>query len=315
MKKSVISIVSPVYKSEKIVSELLARIISSVEKITSDFEIILVEDGSPDNSWEEIEKACHFDKRIKGIKLSRNFGQHYAITAGLNYVNSQWVVVMDCDLQDLPEEINNLYEKALEGYEIVLARRDDRKDSIFKKMSSKMFHKLYSYLSGYVSDSSISNFGIYNYRVINEFNKLNEVARSFPSLVNFLGFKSVSINVKHSERFEGKSSYTFSKLMKLSLDVILSNSNKPLRITIKLGFLISFISFLMAIYNLIAHYLGVIKVPGFTTTIFSIWFVGGLNTFVLGIVGLYLGKIFDQVKNRQLYVVSKKININLNEEN
>jgi glycosyltransferase involved in cell wall biosynthesis len=311
MEKNIhISIVSPVYKAEKIVSELVSRIISSVEKITSDFEIILVEDGSPDGSWGEIEKVCLLDKRVKGVKLSRNFGQHYAITAGLNNVTGEWVVVMDCDLQDQPEEIEKLYHTAVEQkVEIVFARRVKRKDNLLKKISSIFFHTVYSYLSGVKSDETIANFGIYHKKVIAEFNKMKESARSFTSLLNYVGYSSTTVEVEHALRYEGKSSYSFYKLLKLSFDVILSNSNKPLRLTIKLGFLMSFFSFFLALYNLFAHFIGIIKVPGYTTTIFSVWFVGGILTFVLGIVGLYIGKIFDQVKERQLYIVSETLNL------
>jgi dolichol-phosphate mannosyltransferase len=141
------------------------------------------------------------------------------------------------------------------------------------------------------------------------FNKMKELARSFPSLVQYLGFKSCAINVKHSERFDGSSTYTLSKLLDLSGDVILSNSNKPLKIAVNLGFLISLLSFLIAIYNVAAYFVGFIKVAGFTTTVFSIWFVGGLIMSILGIVGLYIGKIFNQVKGRQLFIVSDEINI------
>lgn len=304
-----ISIVSPVYRAEKIVPELVRQIIEHVSIITDNFEIILVNDASPDHSWEQIIIACRQDKRVKGVDLSRNFGQHYTITAGLSYAKGEWVVVMDCDLQDRPEEIPNLYKKALEGWDIVYARRVERQDKFFKRMSSKIFHKMFKYLSGITSDSSIANFGIYNSKVINEFNQMKEVARSFGSLINYLGFKSCAIDVKHGGRFEGESSYTLAKLLQLTTDVILSNSNKPLKITVKFGFMVSSLSFLLALYNIIAHYLGIIQLPGFTTTIFSIWFVGGLILFVLGIVGLYIGKIFDQVKERQLFVVRESLNM------
>jgi len=310
MKNEVLlSIVSPVYRAEKIVPELVRQIIESVSTITNDFEIILVNDYSPDNSWEKIALECEKDKRVKGIDLSRNFGQHYAITAGLNYAKGKWVVVMDCDLQDRPDEIPNLYNQALKGWDIVYARRVARKDKFFKRLSSTLFHAVYGYLSGLKTDKEIANFGIYHQKVIAEYVKMKEVARSFPSLVRYLGFKTCAIEVKHADRFEGTTSYSFAKLIKLSMDVILSNSNKPLRMTVKLGFLISLLSFLLAIYNVFAHFTGIIKVEGFTSTIFSIWFVGGLILFVLGIVGLYIGKIFDQVKERQIYIVSKEINI------
>lgn len=304
-----LSIVSPVYNSVNIVEELVKQVKQAVLSITDDFEIILVNDYSSDNSWRKIVEQCAKDSRVKGLNLSRNFGQHYAITAGLNYTKGEWVVVMDCDLQDRPDEIPNLYRKALEGFDLVFASRVKRKDKLLKRLTSIVFHTIYSYLSGIKTNSNIANFGIFNHKVVHEYNNMKETARSFPSLVHVLGFKRGIIEVQHSQRFEGKTSYTFSKLIHLTGDVILSNSNKPLKLTIKTGFVISFLSFLLALYNILAHFAGIIKVPGFTTTVFSIWFVGGLIMFVLGIVGLYIGKIFDQVKERQLYIVKEEINV------
>lgn len=304
-----ISIVSPVYKGEKMVAELVRRNVESISVITDDYEIILVNDASPDNSWDEIEKQCAANPKVKGINLSRNFGQHYAITAGLHYAKGDWVVVMDCDLQDRPEEIPKLYRKAMEGFDIVYARRVVRKDGFFKKQSSKWFYKVFKWLSGLETDSTIANFGIYKHCVIDEFNQMPEKARSFPSLVQYLGFKETAIDVQHAERAEGKSSYSLHKLLKLSFDVIVSNSNKPLRLAVGLGFGMAALSFLLAVYNVIARWVGIIRVPGYTTTLFSIWFVGGLLLFVMGILGLYIGKIFDQVKGRQLFIVKDKMNI------
>lgn len=304
-----ISVVSPVYKGERMVAELVRRNVESIRTITDNYEIILVNDASPDNSWAEILKQCSANPKVKGINLSRNFGQHYAITAGLHYATGEWVVVMDCDLQDRPEEIPNLYNKAAEGFDIVYARRVARKDGFFKRLSSTLFHWVYNWLSGLNADKTIANFGIYKRCVIEEFNSMPERARSFPSLVKYLGFRDTAIDVKHAERAEGKSSYNLYKLLKLSFDVIVSNSNKPLRMAVGIGFGISAVSFLLAIYNLIAKWAGIIRVPGFTTMVFSIWFVGGLLLFVMGIQGLYIGKIFDQVKGRQLFVVREKINL------
>ena len=294
------------------VGELVRRLQQSLEPITDKYEIILVNDASPDHSWLEIERVCRLDQRIKGINLSRNFGQHYAITAGLHYATGQWVVVMDCDLQDRPEEIPSLYRKAQEGYDIVYARRVTRKDSFFKRMSSVAFHKVYNWLSGLNADKAIANYGIYKRCVIDEYNRMPEKARSFPSLIRYLGFKDVAIDVQHAQRGEGKSSYSFRKLIRLSLDVITSNSNKPLRMAVGLGMLMAVVSFLLALYNLIAKMTGIIRVDGFTSTIFSIWFVGGLLLFVMGVLGIYIGKIFDQVKGRPLFVVKELINIDQN---
>ncbi len=304
-----LSIVSPVYRAEKIVPILVERIEKAVSPITSDYEIILVEDHGPDNSWAVIESIARQNKKVVGIEFSRNFGQHYAITAGLKYAKGEWVVVMDCDLQDNPDEIPNLYNKAMEGFDIVYARRVERQDTFFKRLSSSIFHSVFHFLSGQRTDKTVANFGIYNQKVIAEFNKMKERARSFPSLVSYLGFKISAVEVVHSNRYEGDSSYSLRKLLKLTSDVILSNSNRPLKLAVQIGFTISTFSFLLAIYNVIAYLAGIIMVPGYTTTVFSIWFVGGLILFMLGIVGLYIGKIFDQVKGRQLYIVDQTINL------
>jgi dolichol-phosphate mannosyltransferase len=304
-----ISVVSPVYRAEKIVHELVRQLHESLTKISDNYEIILVNDASPDESWTAIAKECEKDVRVKGVNLSRNFGQHYAITAGLSYAKGEWIVVMDCDLQDRPDEIPRLYEKAKEGWDIVYARRAIRQDGFFKYLSSNLFHALYSYLSGLKTDKTVANFGIYNRKVIAEYNNMKEFARSFPSLVEYLGFKKTFFNVKHSERFEGTTSYSLSKLIHLSMDVILSNSNKPLKITVKLGFCLSILSFLLAVYNIVAYFTGMIQLAGYTTTVFSIWFVGGLILLVLGVVGLYVGRIFDQVKGRQLFIIRETLNV------
>lgn len=305
----IISIVSPVYKCGSLVAELVHRIVECVSSITDNYEIILVNDASPDNSWAEIVNQCRINQKVKGINLSRNFGQHNAISAGLRYASGEWVVVMDCDLQDRPEEILNLYRKAQEGFDIVFARRAVRKDGFVKKITSVLFYKVFCHLSGLETDNAVANFGIYHKRVIEEFNKMPEQARFFPSQIKYLGFKDTSINVEHSERPQGKSSYSLLKRFKLGFDVIISNSNKPLRFAIGLGFIMSALSFLLALYNVIARWVGVIRVPGYTTTVFSIWFVGGLLLLVMGIMGLYIGKIYDQVKGRQLFIIKDKINL------
>lgn len=304
-----LSIVSPEYHGEKMVEELVRRIKESVVSITDDFEIILVNDASPDNTWDKIQKVCQEDTRVKGINLSRNFGQHYAISAGLKYAKGEWIIVLDCDLQDRPEEIPNLYAKAVEGYDIVYAQRAERKDGFLKKLSSSVFHFCYDWLSGQNTDKTIANFGIYHSSVIAEYNKMPETARSFGSLIKYLGFRHTAIPVIHAERPQGESSYSLLKLLKLSGDVIISNSNKPLRLAVSLGIAMSIISFILALYNLFAYATGIIQVAGFTTTVFSIWFVGGLLLFVMGVLGLYIGKIFDQVKGRQLFIIQDKINI------
>jgi len=303
-----ISIVSPVYMGEKIIQELVSQLNEVSQKICNDYEIILVEDGSPDNSWRVIEEVCKNNSKVKGIKLSRNFGQHYAITCGLEAANGDWIVVMDCDLQDQPEEIPNLFNKAMEGYDIVVAQRENRQDSFFKKISSKLFYKLFSYLTNTEQDTTIANFGIYNRKVIQSILSMNDYIRYFPTMVQWVGFNSVKLKVKHSSRFEGKSSYTFSNLLKLAFNNILSFSDKPLKIFMKLGLYISTISFLIGIIYLLQYFSGHIVVLGFTSIIITITFLSGIIILTLGLVGIYVGKTFEQSKQRPTYIIHKKIN-------
>lgn len=303
-----LSVVSPEYKGEKMVAELVRRIGESVQTITPDYEIILVNDASPDGTWEEILKACRADKRIKGINLSRNFGQHSAISAGLANAKGDWVVVMDCDLQDRPEEIPALYAKAQEGYDMVRARRVHKQFGFFKKLSSTLYHSAFDWLSGQKTDPAVGNFGIYSAAVVREFNRMPEYARTFETLIRYLGFNQAFLDVEHAARAEGKSSYSLGKLLTVSFNSSIASTNRPLKMAVSLGIGMSVLSLCMALYNVIAKWAGLITLSGYTSTVFSIWFVGGLILFVLGILGLYIGKIFDQTKGRQIYIVKDLVN-------
>jgi len=304
-----ISIVSPVYKSENIVSELVKQIRNNVSSITEDFEIVLINDASPDNSWGKITEECKKDNRVKGLNLSRNFGQHYAITAGLNYVSGEWIVVMDCDLQDRPDEIPNLYKKVQEGYDSVFAQRTVRNDSCVKKYFSKLFYYFFSYLTDTDQDPTIANFGIYNKKVIQAILSMKDQVRFFPTMVQWVGFRKYYLPVKHAKRFEGKSTYNFNRLFQLAINSILAFSDKPLRLTVKVGFFITTLSLLTIIVYSFMYLAGVIKVLGFTSLILSFWFLSGIIIFILGFLGLYIGKIFEKVKERPTFIVSEIINI------
>lgn len=308
MIKPFISIVSPIYGAENTVEELVSQIHKEISLITTEYEIILVDDCGPDKSWEKIKQLCEKDNRIVGLKLSRNFGQHYAITAGLDQSLGEWIVVLDCDLQDRPDQISKMYNKALEGYDVVQGRRENRKDSFFKKTFSTLFYKVLAYLSGYSQDSTIANFGIYNKKVISSITSMRESIRFFPTMVAWVGFRKTSIEIEHAERSEGKSSYTIGKLFNLALDIILAYSDKPLRIIIKLGMITSLGSFIFLIYNLYKYLSGQIVVLGYMSLIISIWFLSGLIMLMLGVVGLYVGKTFESTKNRPIYIIDKKIN-------
>lgn len=304
-----ISIVSPVYQGEKMVAELVRRNVESVSAITEDYEIILVNDASPDNSWDEIVKQCAANPHVKGINLSRNFGQHYAITAGLRYAKGDWVVVMDCDLQDRPEEIPNLYKKAQEGFDSVFAQRTVRYDGRLKRLSSLAFYRCFSYLTETSQDSSVANFGIYNRKVIESVLLLGDRIRYFPTQVQWVGFNKAYLPVNHSERKEGNSSYSIKKLFRLAFDTITSFSDKPLRIMAKMGLVLTLMSLVIGGVYLIKYLKGEVAVVGYTSLILSVWFLGGLIIMLLGVVGSYLGKVFEQTKNRPTYIVKNTENL------
>lgn len=304
-KNAHISIVTPVYGCCKSLNNLYERLKKSLSTITENFEIIMINDSSPDNAWEAIKSLAQKDDRVKGINLSRNFGQHKAITAGLDYAKGDWVVVMDCDLQDQPEEIIKLYNKAQEGYDIVFGRRAERKDSFFKKLSSTLFYKVYDYFTESKIDNTIANFSIISKKVLDNLNKLKEQNRSYPLFVNWVGFKRTEINIEHAQREEGKSSYTIAKLINLAIDSIVSQSNKPLKLSIKFGFIVAFLSLLYGAWLILRYFMFSIPVEGWTSVMVSIYFIGGLLFANMGILGLYIGKIFDETKDRPIYIISE----------
>jgi glycosyltransferase involved in cell wall biosynthesis len=301
-----ISIVSPVYQAEQIIPLLVERIENAVSKITANYEIILVEDGSLDHSWSVVEHIAKANTSVKGIKLSRNFGQHPAIMAGLSKAKGEWIVVMDCDLQDQPEEIEKLYNKALEGFAIVLAKRKNRQDGFFKRMTSLFFSKIYGCFTDTVYDNEVANFGVCNKKVIQSILEISDTIKFSPLFVKFVGYKSTSIVVEHAERVEGSSSYSFSKLLSLTFNTIISFSNKPLKLFVKFGLIISIISFLVGIYNIYLALTDQIAVLGYSSIIVSIWFLSGLLITKIGVTGIYVGKIFDQTKNRPTYIIDKE---------
>ena len=309
MKTPHISIVSPVYKGEKMVSELVRRNVESVSTITDDYEIILVNDASPDNSWEEIVKQCENNPKVKGINLSRNFGQHYAITAGLHYAKGEWVVVMDCDLQDRPEEISKLYAKAQEGYDSVLAQRIQRSHSWFKRTVSKGFYKVFSYLTETNQDASVANFGIYNRKVIDAVLSMGDAQRYFPAQIQWVGFNKAYLPIQHDERVEGKSTYNLSRLFRLAFDTIISFSTKPMRLMVQMGLFVTLVSFVVGMVFVVRYCMGLIEVMGFASLIISLWLLGGIIISLVGVVGVYLGKLFEKAKERPTFIVDEKRNI------
>lgn len=308
VKKIDISVVIPVYGCRAAIPELHRRLCESLEKISKAFEIILVDDYCPQNSWEEIQKVCEKDKRVIGIHMARNFGQIRAITAGLDKSRGDWVVVMDCDLQDRPETIPELYQKAQEGYDVVFARREGRKDSAITKFLSKCFYKVYDYFTDGTFDSSICNFSISKRKVIDYYCRMREQNRAYTKFIRWLGFKQTAIDMPADERFEGKSSYNLKRKLKMAFEIITSQSNKPLLFSVKLGFVSAFLALIYIIYLVFREIILGDVLVGWTSIVASIYLMGGIILCAIGVVGIYVGNIFNEAKNRPLYVIDECLN-------
>ena len=298
-----ISVVVPVYGCRAALEELHERLKKTLSSMVKDYEIILVNDNCPQNSWEVIQQLCAKDSHVVGIELARNFGQIQAITAGLDYSTGDWVVVMDCDLQDRPEEIVNLYNKAIEeNYDVVFARRKERKDGSFKVLVSKIFYKIYSWASDGNYDPALCNFSISKRMVIDNYCKMRELHRAFVIYIKWLGFRQGVLDVEHNERFEGKSSYNFKKRMQMAMSILTSQSDKLLEFSVGLGAVTVVASILLILFIVIQYFTMHIQ-PGWSSMIAAICLSTGLLMMCIGIVGIYVGNIFMQSKERPLYVV------------
>lgn len=304
-----ISVISPVYCCANCLRDLCARLADTLPAISDQYEIVLVDDASPDGAWQLMRELCAADPRVKAIALSRNFGQHYAIAAGLEHARGEWIVVMDCDLQDRPEEIVNLYAKACEGNDVVFAERSTRQDGWFKRMSSRSFIALLNYLSGAKYDHRTANFGIYSRAVVDAIRSMGDQSRFFPVMVRWAGFAVASIPVRHDARADGRSAYTLRRLARLALDIILSYSDKPLRLVAALGIIVSMVALGMTAFSIYRYLHGDVSVAGYTSVIASMWLLAGVTLFCMGIIGLYVGRVFESVKFRPVFIVRERLNL------
>ena len=302
-----LSVVIPVYNESSLINELVKRVKSNLKLITEDYEIIIVDDGSRDNTWNSIENEAKSENRIKGIKFSRNFGHHYAITAGLHNSSGEWVVVMDGDLQDRPEVIPDLYKKAQEGFDVVFVSRQNRPEKSYYLIAQKIFYWILKSLSGIDFDSRQANFSVINKKVVHAFKNFPENARFYGSTIKWLGFKRSFIFAEHGVRFSGNPSYTLRKRINLASEIIFSFSERPLKFSIVLGMFFSVTSFILGLFFLFRAIFYGFTVEGWVSIVISIMFSTGLLLIVLGIVSIYIRQIFREVKNRPLYIEEHKI--------
>ncbi len=303
-----ISIVSPVYKAENIIDELVKRISQEVSAITDNYEIILIEDGGDDGSWQKIEHNCRKNSRVKGIKLSRNFGQHFAITAGLNNASGDYVAVMDCDLQDNPKYIPKMIQLVDEGYDIVFTKKIYREHNLFKNLTAKLFYFIFNWLSdNQQATKDVGGFSLLSRQVVDAFNNIRDYRRHYLMVLRWLGFKYTYLEIEHERRYSGKSSYSIPNLIRLAIDGITSQSDKLLRISISVGFLFFAMALMFSVY-LIYSLLESGALPGWTSLMVAVSVSTGFILVAIGILGIYIGKIFEQTKERPLYIIHKRIN-------
>ena len=301
-----ISIVVPVYGSDGTLVPLYERVAAATARIPASFELIFVDDRGPGNPWVIISNIAKSDPRVIGLKLSRNFGQHSAIVAGINIARGRWLVIMDCDLQDIPEEIPRLWAKAQEGHDVVAGRRVERQDGFIKRMFSRAFHKVFKYMTDQKSDPAQSNFGIYSRKAVDIVKTFSEQPRIFLHLVRWAGFEIVPIDIEHGRRAEGKSAYTFGRKLSLAMDIIVSYSNKPLKMCIQLGFLMAFTAFCYGAWLFIRYFLFDYIPAGWTSVMISLFFLSGMLLFGMGILGIYIDRVFNEVKGRPIYVIDDR---------
>lgn len=301
-----LSVVIPVYGCEPCLQTLHGRLRRSLATITDDAEIVFVDDRSPDGAWEVLQQIARDDAKVRLLRLSRNFGQHAAITAGLAESSGRWTVVMDCDLQDPPEEIPRLYAKALEGYDAVLARRRRRRQSPLRRLAASGYYRLRRVLVPGEAYTNFTNLSILSRKVVDAFLTLRDRDRQYLLIVQWLGFRHAVVEVEQQQRLAGRSAYSFSALVRVAVDGLFFQSTVLLRWIVYAGFLLAGLGILLAGYTF-AVYVAGRPLPDWTALPMLILVLAGFIIISTGVSGLYVGKIFDQVKGRPLYVVDVRV--------
>ncbi len=303
-----ISIVIPVYGCPSALVPLYDKLTSVLGGMGVTYEIVMVDDCDKMNSWEEVQKVALKDERVKAIHFTKNFGQGCAITAGVRQAQGDWIITMDCDLQDNPDNIPDLYAKAKEGYDVVFVRRRQRKESFFVRLFAKWYHDLLCLLSGVEFDYDLATYLIASRRASDHYIASKDRGRDFGVFLMWLGFKHTFVEYEQERRYEGKSSFTFIKKWKTAVGIISTYSNRPLYASIWVGAFSAVFSFIYIIYALIQYFVYDANPEGWTTVAAALFFFGGAILSTLGIIGIYLGNVFDMSKDRPLYAIQESIN-------
>jgi len=304
-----LSIVSPCYGAPTQLRQLVDEITKTVAPLTDSYEIILVEDYSPDNSREIIRELCAADAHIKGIFLSRNFGQQSALNAGYDKARGNYVVTLDCDLQNPPAQIRDLYLKAKEGYDIVFATRRHRPDTFFMTQGSHVFNKLMGFLTDTQQDEAVAEFALFSRKVINAMKEMGDYHRYYPLMSQWVGFRTTTVDVEHAARTDGrKSSYSMKKRIELAVTTAVNFSTKSLRLIVYFGIFVTLAAIIGAIALTIKTIIVDEPVDGWATLFVSMWFIAGVMIMIMGVIAIYIGSIFNEVKRRPSYIIDEILN-------
>jgi len=302
-----ISIVIPFYNEEHNVDELFKRLTDISKRDENDFEIIAVNDGSSDDTLSKLKNCKLKDKRIKIVDLSRNFGHQFAISAGISFVKGDVVVIMDADLQDPPEVILEFIKKWKEGFEVVYGVREKRKENIFKKACYFLFYRILQKISYIHIPLDSGDFCLMDKKVVDIFKNLPERTRFIRGIRSWIGYRQIGIKYERDSRFAGKPKYSILKLIKLALDGVTSFSNAPLRIISSAGLYLSGISFIVGIWFILQRVIWGAKIQGLTIIIVSVWLIGGLQILAIGVIGEYIARIYEETKQRPVFIVKEVI--------
>lgn len=297
------SVVVPIHNEQESLQELHRRLADVLPRLDGEAEVLLVDDGSTDLSYPLMLELHRGDPRFKVVHLARNFGHQLAITAGIDLARGDAVVVMDGDLQHPPELLPELAAQWRAGYDVVYGVMTDRPEGWLKRATARTFYRVLRRLSSVEIPAAAGDFRLADRRVIEAFRAMPERNRFVRGMFAWLGFRQIAVPYAVPERFAGSSKYTLTRMIRLATDGLLSFSTRPLRLALDLGFVVSGLAFLFGIASLVSKFAGVFLVPGWLTIVLVTSFIGGMQLMVIGVVGEYVGRIYDEVKARPLYLV------------
>jgi len=298
------SLVLPLYNEEETLPELLRRLTLLLDRLDGSSEVIFVDDGSSDRTYELLAAAREAEPRFKLLRLSRNFGHQIAVTAGLDAADGNAAIVMDADLQDPPEVALDLAARWREGYDVVYAVREERHgETRFKRATARGFYRVFRRMTDVDVPLDVGDFRLVDRRALEAFRSMRETNRYVRGMFSWIGFDQVGVPFRRQERFAGETKYPLTRMLKFAADGIVSFSSEPLRLALKLGFVVSGLSFLLGVVFLVSKLAGLYSIPGLASIAVFVAFLGGIQLLLLGIMGEYIARIHDEVKARPLYLV------------